>query len=193
MLQYSSTATELLSVFQCVIGGPYATYLSGPITTGRRFVDWFAINGPHASLMPSSSFDAAFRNAVVVPNETTLFEVAALIRRGATRPVIEPASLRVSGWQQASYHEFWTKAIELFAARMVVVNDWQYSVGCAIEFRHAVKLGLPIENCHAQPVSPAQGSQLIKNAANDIGQRSRGIPELVSIAKRLHECAVIKS
>lgn len=166
-----------------------AVYLSGPITTGRRFVDWFLDNG-YLLENNADTYKNALQTAVIQPNESDILTMAESLRAKFPIPVIEPASLKIVSWDQNSYYQFWESVIKRYVARLVAIDDWQFSVGCAIEFKYAIERGIPVETVNGKAVSLDSGRALILDAAADIERRSTGSNKLKQIANRLRKCAI---
>lgn len=179
----------LLRALDCVVDDSEAIYVSGPITTGQRFLVWFVETGQ--LLAPDTAeYKSALQAQVVRANEQQLRSAAMEVRRRATVPVIEPSSLTVPSWEQADYHCFWKGVLKRFVSQMVVLDAWQYSVGCAIEFQHAVQQGIEVKSMAGEPIDAADGRRLILEAAEQIELKGRSWIQLMSVAERLRECVV---
>src|SRR4051812_39711895 len=89
--------SAIRQIWKSAFGSRRVAYLSGPITTGRRFLDWWVAAGAQ---IPSDSpaFAAALREQVIAPNEMHLKAVAETLRSKLPEPIVEPASLFVSHW-----------------------------------------------------------------------------------------------
>lgn len=184
-----SAKEDLLSTLNCAIGKRGAVYVSGPITTGRRFVNWFLDIGQPLEDNPNV-YKHALQQAVIQPNESDILGIAESLRLHSPIPVIQPASLKISSWDQKSYYQFWESVIEQYVVRVVVINGWQCSVGCAIEFQYAVECGIPVETDTGKAVSPEIGSALMLDAAIEIEQKCATSDKLKRIANSLRACAM---
>jgi hypothetical protein len=132
------------------------TYLSGPITTGRRYVEEVS-SGTEATA--ATAFEA---------NCSDLRRTAARLRRDRRETVVEPASLSVPGWAQADYIRLWEHFIERHASVVVFMPDWQYSAGCAVEFAHAKKHGVATETTSGEVLPTATGLTMLRVAIKEI-------------------------
>lgn len=159
---------KMLLAMKCIIGECRATYISGPITTGRNFVIWHNEYFSCAANVNDENYKHDFQSAVVRINEQTILKVAELIRSRQSRPVIEPGSLFVSGWRQKDYIFFWEKVLKNFVFDVVLVDGWQYSAGCVAEFMIATDCGYAIRSEAGQAVSLEIGRNLILNAISEI-------------------------
>lgn len=134
------------------------TYLSGPITTGRRYVEEVR-SGTEAAA--ATAFEA---------NCSDLRRTAARLRRDRGETVVEPASLSVPGWGQTDYIRLWEHFIERHASVVVFIPDWQYSAGCAAEFAHAKKHGVPTETTSGEALSTATGLTMLRAALKEVSE-----------------------
>lgn len=180
---------NLLLTLKCAVGVSGAVYVSGPITTGRRFVDWFLDIGYLLEDDPDA-YKHALKKTVIPPNESDILTMAELLRVKFAIPVIEPASLKIISWDQKNYYQFWEAVIKRYVVRLVAIDDWQFSVGCAIEFQYAIKCGIPVETVSGNPIALESGSALMLEAAIDIERRSTTSGRLRRIANRLRACAM---
>jgi hypothetical protein len=119
----------LLQAWECTVPPRSATYVSGPITTGPRFVEWCKERSIRHRLEIRQNSDS-FRRCVVEPNEHEVRQAAKSLRDMNTLVVIEPASLSIEGWGQADYHLLWELVIERFIARILLLDGWEFSKGC---------------------------------------------------------------
>jgi hypothetical protein len=92
----------LLDMLGSVVEGRTATYVSVPITTGPRFVEW--VRSCPNTLPPGSLGDEDYRRTVVEPNRAAAGELIRLLRRSLPGAVIDPTALGdIPGWSQADY------------------------------------------------------------------------------------------
>ncbi|WMD22723.1 DUF4406 domain-containing protein [Achromobacter seleniivolatilans] len=174
----------MLQAVGCVVTNSQATYVSGPITTGNRFSAWYASTGRNF-VMGSQEYLLRLTSDVIQPNEKAIHRVASAIRERSSVPVIEPASLAVPDWSQQEYLSFWLRIIQKFVSTIVLVSGWEFSVGCATEFRCASRLGLPILDELGNCVGSQQGEALITAAATRIEQIAEGAAPLIQLAQVL--------
>jgi len=115
-------------MLRCVVHDR-AVYLSTPITTGPRFLKWVA-SGRQGGTRGN-------REYVIEPNIGDGRRLATKVRR--TFPlVIDPTELGpISGWQQDRYHGLWTSVVCDLSSLLVFNRGWEYSNGCALEYRVA--------------------------------------------------------
>jgi hypothetical protein len=150
-------------VWRSAFGSRKVAYLSGPITTGLRFIDWWSQTG-HRLVADSEAYRDGLRKQVIVPNENQLKITAELLRAKGSEPVIEPASLFVSEWSQQNYLDLWEQFISDHANRILLMDGWEYSAGCASEFCRAHLEGIPIARTDGSPIVARDGIAAIGRA-----------------------------
>ena len=146
------TRKVLLGVLGCAIEPRSAVYVSTPITTGRRFVEWRA--GAGAGLDPD---DPAYAYEhllhVIQPNRAHIAPVVESLRQRFPR-VIDPTAFEdVAGWEQHDYHGLWAGVIERFANQVVFAEGWTFSSGCVYELAAAIRAGIPLFEESGRPLA----------------------------------------
>lgn len=154
----------LLAAFGCMVDDRQAVYLSAPITTGRRFVEWRLGSG--AALSPSDKeYARQHRLHVIDPNRAHVRPVVARCRQQFGPVVIDPTALEdVPGWGQPDYHRFWIRVIERFASTVVFAEGWEFSRGCTLEFVVAVGTGARLLSANLTPLRPDEGANRVEEA-----------------------------
>src|SRR6187399_1088806 len=124
-LAATSRMTEIdamLSALSSVVPDGGGTYLSAPITTGKRFLEWF---GRHRKLPREGGpeMERAFDLEVVEPNRAEARIAASKLRASQREPVIDPtAVLHIRDWGQGDYRAFWAVVIERLASKVVFLD-----------------------------------------------------------------------
>lgn len=177
-----------MQVFNCIVGDLGTVYVSGPITTGRRFIDWYILKG-FALENDTNIYQFVKYEDVLSKNKADIIEVANRLRKTSTAPVIEPASLHITTWDQQDYHRFWTETLRRFVSRVVIIDGWQYSIGCVIEFHYAVQCGIEMFSQNGLPLKEKEGGKLVLAAADEIERRGGALDALRHIARSLREQA----
>lgn len=162
----------ILQAWQCLIGDGSVAYVSGPITTGLRWIRAL-----------EAGTDAG--RPVIEANCETIRVAARQLRSQTAEPVLEPASLHVDGWSQEDYLTLWMTLIERHASRVAFVEGWSYSIGCSLEFERAVAHNIATQTLDGQPICRQGGASLIRQAAADLIDRSMSVPKAVALAERL--------
>ncbi|WP_244487897.1 hypothetical protein [Aminobacter sp. DSM 101952] len=161
----------LLSAWESVMEKSSAIYLSGPITTGPRFVQWHALEG-HLLDSTGEEYRKELGHHVIAPNSADIQKEAGRLRRQYRVPVLEPATLNVSGWRQNDYLSLWNKVIETLVARMIMMPGWQYSFGCATEIASAFRAGIPVTTIDGIHITPRKARNLLQVAAHELKSTS---------------------
>lgn len=159
--------SAIRQIWRSAFGSTRVAYLSGPITTGRRFIDWWR-GGGHSLVAGSEEYRAALRKRVIAPNEEALKLAAELLRARHVEPVIEPATLFVSHWSQTDYLELWERFITDHASRILLMDGWEFSAGCASEFCRAHLDGVPTVRIDGTPVVARDGIAAIRRALAEV-------------------------
>jgi hypothetical protein len=167
---------SLDSVFH---GKRVAVYVSTPITTGPRFVEWRRASGRRFS-QTDPAFIRAVR-AAMASNTAAVRPLVDRVENEFTNPVIDPTRLGdVPGWSQLDYHRFWVDVLTRYAEVVVFADGWSLSNGCALEFAAAVRAGLRTLSADLSPLSAAAGQTMLEQGSNAL--RSAGLDD--SIVRR---------
>lgn len=173
--------THLIEAWDCAFGDNRVVYLSGPITTGRRFVE----------RVRAGLTEKAAKAELIGPNCAALKDAAAGLRRHRYLTVVEPASLNVRHWSQDEYLELWKCFIAKHVNRVIFVLDWQYSIGCATEFEKAIEHDLITESISGSTITREDGIALLTSARDDLladtadGKLSELAEQLGAVINRL--------
>lgn len=159
----SQPLAAIRQVWRSAFGSRKVSYLSGPMTTGLRFIEWWAETG-HSLVPDSSAYRDGLREQVILHNEAQLKLAAELLRAKGSELVIEPASLLISGWSQQDYLELWEQFIVDHASRILLMDGWEYSAGCASEFCRAHVEGVPTARIDGSPIVARDGIAAIGRA-----------------------------
>jgi hypothetical protein len=173
----------LLSVIGSVAEPRTAIYVSTPVTTGRRAIEWHSANG---GVLDRN--DDSFRIEVVERNRRDAADFVRRLREKAGRVVIDPAALPdVPGWEQADYRFFWGRVIERYAVLVLFRDGWQYSSGCAYEFLVAHRAGLDVRDERENELPRNRGRRMIEAAASDAPPERSADAFLQRVARELAE------
>lgn len=162
----------VLQAWDCLIGEGKVTYISGPITTGLRWVEALEVGA-----------DAG--KPVIDANCEAIRQAADHMRRVSGGLVLEPASLHVETWSQDDYLALWMTVIERHASTVAFVDGWSYSIGCAHEFERAIAHNIPTLTLDGRKIDRCAGAALIGQAAADLERRGSSSARIISISERL--------
>lgn len=170
-IQKSSHEIESTAyLLKSITGGWKTIYVSVPMTTGPRFLDWFCNRRSSADLT-SDEYRKEHYDQVIDPNCKSARKYLSRIRRDHPNTIIiDPTSFSRSGWTQEEYHYFWGKIIECCVNKVIFLDGWQYSAGCSYEFLTAVRNGIETTTQDGQPLSRELGCSLIEKAIKELKQ-----------------------
>lgn len=168
----------LLQAWESVFAGTSVVYLSGPITTGPRFLDWYRNEG---AFLSGDAYVEAHRMKVIDPNTQELKQVANELRQRYSEPVLEPATLHVENWRQSDYIALWERVIERYAGRIVLMSGWQFSSGCATELLRAVEKRIPLVSVEGAPVEIGDAISLLSTAVTTVSELGVPVEKLETV------------
>jgi hypothetical protein len=154
-------AKTILNVYATVIEDRNAIYVSAPVTSGRRLLEWHSRGEVDGAIGGS-----AHRDSVVVPNIQAARAIVREIRtRMADKVVIDPTALSdIEGWAQPEYRDLWGRVIEEYASSVIFVEGWEHSDGCCYEFAVADRRGISTYGADGSPLTTGRALELIGNA-----------------------------
>jgi hypothetical protein len=182
----------LIEMLRSVFPNRRALYVSVPITSGRRFIDWYSARGV-------SQLEEDYRREqlreVINPNRDAASALIRKVRETNSSPVIDPTAVGdIDGWTQGDYRTAWARIIEEFVSTVIFANGWEYSSGCSYEFLVATKAGVETIDESKRAISVVAATSLVRAAIRELSSHGlaaeflRGIvEELVSIDGRLLE------
>lgn len=157
----------LLSMLRGTLGTQRFIYLSGPITTGLKFVSWQ--RGEGGAIEDEGGWSVARRLKVIEPNCATLLQSAEALRKDGL-DVIEPGSFETGSriWPQPDYYELWKLVIARHACAVRFLDGWQFSAGCAVEFLCALQCDRPTFTMDGKGLPKEEALALIDRALPEI-------------------------
>jgi len=174
----------LVELLRGVFPDRVALYVSAPITTGQRFIDWCT----RYRNLTSSAEEYLRENLrdVVTPNRNAANVLVKRARQIHSGPVIDPAAVgSIEGWTQGDYRTAWARIIEEFARAVVFANGWEFSNGCGYEFLVATKAGVETLDESWRPITLATGVSLVRRAAGELSSRGLSTEFLQGILEEL--------
>ncbi len=179
----SATVNEqhalIFQAWCCILGSErHAIYVSGPITTGLRF-----IAAREAEAGPDG-------DDILRVNIADIIESAERLRRETGRAIIEPGSLTVPSWSQDDYLALWTNLIERHIAEVRFLDGWDASIGCALEYERAAQHGIARCRLDGTPILLNEALALLtRRSAALVGHTDEKLAtlgaRLALVAKRL--------
>lgn len=154
----------MLGLLTSMIEGREATYVSAPITSGERFARWRG-QRPDGAATSGPAYEEELQREVVGPNREHARAIMRELRRSFEGVLIDPTAVAdFDGWTQDDYRHLWARVIESYAQRVVCLDGWQFSNGCAYEFLTAHRAGVETLCEDRQPLTLEEGQRLLRAA-----------------------------
>lgn len=167
----------IFQAWQCILGSDrHAIYVSGPITTGPRFIAVRERGGADDE-----------KKQVLAANIADIVEAAARLRKETGCIVIEPGSLSVQTWSQDDYLELWTNLIERHIAEVRFLDGWEASIGCALEYERARQHGVTRCRLDGSSITDDEAISLVSSTAAKLAAYADD--RLAVLGRRLSEVA----
>jgi hypothetical protein len=124
----STRAAEIEAIvefFRGVLQPHSAVYVSAPITSGRRFIDWLAsFRTLHVAATPEE-YQREHAEHVIGANRESIRALMAEVKSQYRVPVIDPTSVGdLPSWTQNDYRAAWASIIEAFAKTVIFDDGW---------------------------------------------------------------------
>ncbi len=165
----------LLKLPNTIITGKEAFYISTPITTGIRFLEWFKREGRYLN-RNSDEYKLKHDLFVVQPNIDDGSKTINRLRNKLGKIIIDPISFEANSWSQDEFNLFWRDIIHTYVDTVIFLEGWQYSNGCCLEFLAAVKFNVKLKRADLLPLPVQEGRILIEDAIDEFNKLS--IPAL---------------
>ena len=155
----------ILSAFRCTLGNNRVTYVSAPITGGKRFVEWFCGEG-HSLATNPKDYATRFCDEVKARNIETAQQFTDQLRTGG-EIAISPAAFDIPHWTQNDYRHLWGLVIRDHVRRVFFLDGWEYSNGCAFEFYTAINCDVQVLTEGGTAISRVQGFHALEHALDE--------------------------
>jgi hypothetical protein len=173
-----------LELLRGVLANRSAVYVSAPITSGRRFVEWYARR--ENSDVSSEEYQRDHVQSVIGPNRSAAVALVKKARDVTSGPVIDPTAVgNIEGWTQGDYRTAWARVIEKFANTVVFSTGWEFSNGCSYEFLVATKAGIKTLDDMWRPLDPRRALALLSTAIDELSSRNLPVEFLRGLAADL--------
>ncbi len=154
-MAYEDLAELLLKAMHSVTSERSATYVAGPLATGRRYYEALAAGQTVDAEALRSQNGAEIRRMVDQLRSRTVI-------------TIDPGLLRVSTWSGSEHGDFFLRVIESLCARVAFVDGWHFSSGATKEFVFAQELGIPCVDGDLAPLNVRRGLELVELAIAEV-------------------------
>ena len=166
-------------------GLPRALYVSTPITSGPRFLDWYRREGRKLKADPAAYW-RGMRAEVILPNRQMAGNFIEALRWQIDSPIIDPSAFDMPDWEQQDYHQFWLKILEKHVRRVIFMTGWAYSTGCTLELEHALLLGLDCVDQDLKPLDIPRAVNILEQATIQAAEQEIPLQGPTAILERLH-------
>lgn len=160
----SKLKSHIMSAFRSTLGDKKVTYISGPISTGRVYLDWYRTHGKFLS--NKEEYDKSYYEDVIKVNGSVINSVAEKIRSNG-ETVINTSDIYVEEWDASHYMDMWYDVMSLHVAKVVLCPGWNYSQGSIREFVHAFSSGIDCFDIDDKIVDFSSGSEMVESAYED--------------------------
>jgi hypothetical protein len=163
-------------------------YISTPITTGPRLLEWLAAHNRESGTNLDAESELV-RQEVIDDNVARLAPLRANVSSKPGIHVIDPTVLEVPGWAQWEYHRFWAEVLTSYVDRVVFADGWHLSTGCTVEYAVALAHGIPASDSADNIIEPADAAKLLNEAAKELRVADRSDDVARAAAGRARDCA----
>jgi len=140
MITLPDNIKNCINIYKTLTKKDRIIYLSTPITTGKRFVEWYDNFGKEP--YSTKEYHLSHYMNVVKKNKNEAKDYAESIYERTNNVVVNPAEFEAE-FSQAEYMLLWTEFIKEFTSKIVFAPDWAYSNGCLGEFITALSNKVP--------------------------------------------------
>lgn len=150
-MDYRELSDLLMKAFASVVDKKTATYVAGPLATGRRYYDELAAGTLQAEAVRES-------------NELAMRSFVRQLRGRGDRIIIDSGVLRVSIWTPSEHGDFFLRLIADYCREIVFLDGWEFSSGATKEFVYAFERGIRCLDSSEHEISLEQGKRLVEMA-----------------------------
>jgi hypothetical protein len=137
-----SNIDKLIDLLECAIEEKSAYYVSIPMTSGKRFIDWYKKEGTYYKNKGDNVYRQEHYKSVLSKNIKNSSTKIKKIKKEINGIIIEPTKLNMDEWEQDEYRYYWGKIIEKYIKKSIFFDGWQYSNGCSFEFLKSMSCNL---------------------------------------------------
>lgn len=131
---------DLFYILKTLFEGNELYYVSTPINTGKRFIDWYVSDGRFLNNL-SDKYKIEFEENVIKPNVENAKKNIMIIKQNVKGAIIDPTNLEnhTLNWTQEEFYSFWTRVIRELVTNTIFLDGWEFSVGCSYELLSALE------------------------------------------------------
>ncbi|MEL7661380.1 hypothetical protein [Acetobacterium wieringae] len=161
----SVSVDEMYMVIKNLLIGNDLVYVSTPINTGERYIDWFLSLDKKVKKDHHEFFRQ--RNVCVIePNINNARKCIQRIRKNTSKLVIDPSTIENDNlnWSQDDFYLFWDKVIKNLVDEIIMLDGWEYSVGCCYELLSAIENNIEIYSQNMKRMTVADASLKLRKS-----------------------------
>jgi len=162
---------EVISAFECIAPDDGCIYLSGEITTGKRFYNLLREYGVHSKEQLKEKLGSNFQQVWKKLMDENLVEGHAFFQKmheGGYRNLINPGPFFAKGWEQEHYLYLWEWVIVHKCCETRFNSGWNYSNGCTLEYAISLRKSIPRRHKDNRILDAAEAIGQIEAALADL-------------------------
>lgn len=140
---------DFVSIYKTICPYKKFIYMSTPITTGPRFIEWYKKVGKNYK--DPTLYDYQHKMHVIRMNEIDAQVKAENLLDRVHGLVVNPAEFKIK-LTQPEFLAFWTKFIIDHASTVIFTDGWSYSRGCLNEYLVATQYNIPCLDHKLRPL-----------------------------------------
>lgn len=156
-LSYQELSDLLLDTLRSVVDERSATYVAGPLATGRLYYD---------ELLAGTLTAEDVRQS----NDLTMRTMVRKLRARLRRPIIDSGVLHVQHWSPGEHGNFFLRVVAELCRDVIFMDGWEFSSGATKEFVFAQEQGIPCLDNSENVITLEHGRQLIEDAMKVVRQ-----------------------
>lgn len=151
---------DFFLIIKELFGHNEIVYISTPINTGKRFINWYNSVGKNLEENVTEFCKERTKNVVNpnVKNVKTYIERNLQIKG---KVIIDPTTLENEKlqWEQKDFYRFWDRVIKDLVDEIIFLEGWEYSVGCCHEYLSAIESNIKIYKHNMKKLSFKEAKQ----------------------------------
>jgi hypothetical protein len=183
---------EVIGAFECASPVDGCVYLSGELTTGRRFYELLRRHGARSKQELKRRLGDAYERAWRDLMEENLAHGRTFFHKmhsDGHRNLINPGPFYARGWEQEHYLYLWEWVI-VHSCREVRFNSgWNYSSGCTLEYAIGLRKGIPRLHPDGGPLDAPEAVAEMEAALRDLDSSGIDAPDLRVNLQRVQDAA----
>jgi len=158
---------DLFNGLKNLFNGNEILYVSTPINTGNKFVEWYCSIG-NGLIKNSEEYNKSRKLNVVQLNIQNTRNFIKDLRKRNNKIIIDPTTFEdnTKKWSQNDFYSFWQDVIKELISEAIFLDGWEYSVGCCYELIAAIKKNINIYSEDLNILTVDECILKLKNSVN---------------------------